>query len=501
MGPGFGREFSRTDSFATGSLVVCCSVAKDSRSRPIAASGNVLDTFRGFWNNPPPIALAPRNVLIAPYAGQDGRAICLRMELTTQNTGLMVGSLAVGWICVQAMVLAIGAWRRRAQRDRDYAERRVEFCRRVEVVARAARATHAIPDWSGWRPFRVAAIVDEARDVKSFYLSPVDGRPLSPFAPGQYLTFRLPVASGGQTHLVRCYSISDRPREDFYRCTIKWMAGPIDRPDVPAGRASSFFHNSVQVGDALDVRAPAGTFFIDPLASEPIVLVGCGIGITPLVSMLDAIVHGGGHRDVYAIFGFRNSREQPFREHLQKIALENPNVRLHVSYSAPLPEDVWYRDYNHRGQVTIDRVREALPSSNFRFFVCGPGEMMESLVPALWAWGVPESHVHFEAFGPASVKRASAAGAARRFSQPLSVRFERSDRNAMWDGTCASLLEFGEANGIALPSGCRAGSCGECMVGVRDGTVLPLKQAGVLVPEGQCLTCISVPAGALVLDA
>ena len=68
---------------------------------------------------------------------------------------------------------------------------RAEFCRRVEATARAARASKAIPDWNGWRPFRVAAIVDEARDVKSFYFTPVDGRPLSPFAPGQYLTFRL----------------------------------------------------------------------------------------------------------------------------------------------------------------------------------------------------------------------------------------------------------------------------------------------------------------------
>ena len=157
------------------------------------------------------------------------------------------------------------------------------------------------------------------------------------------------------------------------------------------------------------------------------------------------------------MFGFRNSREQPFREHVQKLAVENPNIRLHVSYSSPLPEDVWYRDYNHRGRVTIERVREALPSNNFRFYVCGPGEMMESLVPALWEWGVPESHVHFEAFGPASVKRVAAGNAAQRSSEPCDVRFERSDRDVTWDGSCASLLEFGEASGhrpaLRLPGG------------------------------------------------
>ncbi|MEX0643209.1 MAG: 2Fe-2S iron-sulfur cluster-binding protein [Pirellulales bacterium] len=422
------------------------------------------------------------------------------MGWSAQNIGLVAGWLAVGWVLLQSVTLAVGAWRYRARWERQYAERRAEFCRCVDVAARAARATHAIPDWEGWRPFRVAAIVDEAKDVKSFYLSPVDGRPLSPYAPGQYLTFRLPIASGGKTQLVRCYSLSDRPRQDYFRCTIKRIAAPADRPELPAGRGSSFFHESVQMGDVLDVRAPAGTFHLDPLASEPIVLVGSGIGITPLVSMLDAIVHAGREREVYVVFGFCNSRHQPFREHVQKLALENPNIRLHVSYSSPLAEDVWYRDYNHRGRVTIERLREALPSSNFRFYVCGPGEMMESLVPALWEWGVPEAHVHFEAFGPASVKRVAAGNVAHRFSEPCNVRFERSDRNVTWDGTCASLLELGEANGIALPSGCRAGSCGECMLGVRSGSVLPLKAAGVPVPEGHCLTCISVPTGEIVLD-
>ncbi len=421
------------------------------------------------------------------------------MGWTAQNIGLAAGWLAVGWVLVQSLALAVGTWRHRARRERQYAERRAEFCRRVDVAARAARATHAIPDWEGWRPFRVAAIVDEARDVKSFYLSPVDGRPLAVFAPGQYLTFRLPLG-GGQPPLVRCYSLSDRPREDFFRCTIKRVAAPADRPDLPPGRGSSFFHESIQVGDVIDVRAPAGTFLIDPLASEPIALVGSGIGITPLVSMLDAIVHAGRERDVYVVFGFRNSREQPFREHVQKLALANPNIRLHVSYSAPLADDVWYRDYNHRGRVTIERVREALPSNNFRFYVCGPGEMMASLVPALWEWGVPEAHVHFEAFGPASVKRLSAGNAALRHVEPCDVRFERSERDVVWDGSFASLLEFGEAAGIALPSGCRAGSCGECMVGVRSGKVLPLKPPGIPVPEGHCLTCISVPTGELVLD-
>jgi ferredoxin-NADP reductase len=264
------------------------------------------------------------------------------------------------------------------------------------------------------------------------------------------------------------------------------------------GRGSNYLHTSVHVGDVLDVRAPAGTFLIDPLADEPIVLIGAGIGVTPLVSMLEAIVQTGRPREVYVLFGFRNGGEHPFKERVGRIAAENPHIQLHMSYSAPVKSDVEYRNYIHRGRITLERVREVLPSNNYRFYVCGPGPLMESLVPALWEWGVPESHVHFEAFGPASVRSAAHV---RTNTQPCEVRFERSGRSATWDGSLASLLEFGEAAGVKMPSGCRAGSCGECLIAIRGGAITTLKQPGIPVPTGHCLTCISIPTGELALDA
>ena len=385
------------------------------------------------------------------------------MSISTQTLGLVIGWLLVGWVGVQGLVLVVKTALGRKRWSRRYTAERAEFCRRVEVAARAARASKAIADWNGWRPFRVAAIVDEAHDVKSFYFMPEDGQPLAPFAPGQYLTFRLPIA-GSETPLVRCYSISDRPRQDFYRTTIKRIPAMPGRPDTLPGRGSNYFHDNVHVGDVLDVRAPAGTFLIDPLAAEPIVLIGAGIGVTPLVSMLEAIVQAGQKRDIHVLFGFRHGDEHPFKERLAALCQENPHIRLHVSYSAPLKSDMQYRDFNHFGRVTFERVREVLPSNNYLFYVCGPGAFMESLVPALWAWGVPESHVHFEAFGPASVRSASHA---REKAQPCEVQFERSGRTVMWDGSFATLLDFGEAAGVKMPSGCRAGSCGECMMAIR----------------------------------
>jgi len=383
-----------------------------------------------------------------------------------------------------------------SRRRRRAVERRAEIRRKVAATAQAARATKAMPDWEGWRSLRVVAVVDEAVDTKSYYFSPTDNRPLTPFAPGQYLTFRLHPPAGSEP-IVRCYSLSDHPHEDYYRCTVKLIQPPRDRPDLPPGRGSSCFHEHVHVGDVVEARAPAGTFFVNTASNEPVVLVGAGIGLTPLMSMLGAALESGRRRQIYVLLGFRNSCEHPLKQHLVSLAAEHPNVHLHVSYSNPLPEDTFYKDYNHDGRVTIERIREVLPSNNFHFYLCGPGAMMESLVPALLAWGVPESHIHYEAFGPASVKKSNSAPA----TTPCEVRFARSDRTATWNGSQATLLEFGEAAGLRLPSGCRAGSCGECMTTLKSGNVAMLREPSITVPPSQCLICISVPDGPIVLDA
>ena len=89
---------------------------------------------------------------------------------------------------------------------------------------------------------------------------------------------------------------------------------------------------------------------------------------------------------------------------LAQIAGDHPEVHLHVVYSRPGPQDEPGRDYQHTGHVNINLLRQQLPHGPHQFYVCGPAPMMETLVPDLLAWGVPQQDVHFEAFGPASVR-------------------------------------------------------------------------------------------------
>ena len=168
------------------------------------------------------------------------------------------------------------------------------------AVWRMRRTALAVPDietvetppvaagaWPGLRAFRVARreFEDPAGTQCSFYLEPVDCAPLPPFRPGQFLTFSVPDA-GSNRSLVRCYSLSDRPRPDSYRITIKRCLTPSSHPEWPTGIVSAYFHDRVQQGDNLQVRAPAGQFFLDPEPAIPAVLIGGGIGITPMLSML-----------------------------------------------------------------------------------------------------------------------------------------------------------------------------------------------------------------------
>lgn len=392
-----------------------------------------------------------------------------------------------------AIGVGVWVWRRRSAPN--------------EPVAAQVEAVHTPSGaWPGWRRFRVARreFEDGAHTQCSFYLEPVDGAPLPPFKPGQFLTFSLSVEdTGGRRKVTRCYSLSDRPQPASYRITVKRVPAPGGRSDVPPGVSSGHFHDRVHEGDILEVKAPAGHFFIDPDPSTPAVLVAGGIGITPMMSMLRWCLLEQPTRTVHLYHGVRNGDEQAFKTMLERLAASQPNFHLHVVYSRPDPGDVLGRDYRHAGHVDIALLRQTLPHGRHQFYVCGPAPMMESLVPALADWGVPRQDIRFEAFGPASVRLAQAepapavAGPALAFE----VQFLRSGRTLPWDGRDESLLDFAERHGVALDSGCRSGSCGTCATRLLSGTVAYANPPDHELAAGQCLLCVGTPASALVLEA
>ena len=359
--------------------------------------------------------------------------------------------------------------------------------------------------WEGYREFIVQRreIEDGNCSICSFYLVPVDGKPLPAFRPGQFLTFRISVGDSVTQQpktVVRCYSISDVPRLDYYRISIKRIPASAARSDAPPGLSSSFFHDHVKENSRLLVKAPSGHFHLMEDEPLPIVLIGGGIGITPMLSILNTVLEGEMNREIWLYYGVRNSDEHIMKEHLQTLARENDNFHLHICYSAPNENDQVGIGYQHHGRVDTPLLRTTLKLMRYQFYICGPRPMMESLVPGLEDWGVDSGDIYYESFGPASlIKHEKAAPSATM--QPITVSFSRSGKSIPWDFAADSLLEFAEANDIEVESGCRAGSCGSCQTAVKTGEVDYNQEPDADVVPGHCLLCISTPISDLTLEA
>jgi uncharacterized protein len=421
------------------------------------------------------------------------------------------GSLAFlfGWLLVGGLVVQLVLMLLRTLRDSVHA-RRARACEleRLGLEIQAARLKVRAVElersgWNGIRKFRVAQKIAECADTFSFRLEPHDRRPLPAYHPGQYLTFQLPLP-GLAKPLVRCYSLSDCARSDAYRVTIKRCPPPAGTPHPP-GRGSSYFCDEVREGDILDVKAPAGHFFLELEKNHPVVLVSGGVGITPMIAMAHALIEAGSTRECWFFFGARNSSEHMLRAETLALTQRYPNLKLHLCYSRPGPNDVLGRDYQHEGRVTVELMRRLLPSQNYHFYLCGPGALMESITDDLRAWGVPDAAVHFEAFGPASVKKAAkpemkASLTAAPFGGPV-ITFAKSGATARWTPDQPTVLDVAEACGVRIEAGCRAGNCGACLVAIKAGEVEYINDHGADAEPGSCLACICKPKGALTLDA
>lgn len=358
--------------------------------------------------------------------------------------------------------------------------------------------------WKGFRRFHIVYKVKETRNVVSIYLAPLDGRPLPPFLPGQYLTFGLNVP-GRTKPVIRCYSLSDSPNHpDYYRVTVKRRPSPPDAPDAPPGLSSGFIHDSLTEKDVIDVKAPSGRYNLDMSQTSPVVLIAGGIGVTPLLSMLNSIAEKNSrekpsNRKTWFFLGCRNRLDHVMKDHIERTAKAHKNISLHVCYSNPMAGDILGRDYHHRGRVTVKLLTKILPPSDFDFYLCGPPRMMEDFHDGLGRAGVPEDKLHFETFNSAAIDKIAGTDLTQVESS-LKVTFAKSQKTLQWNPLAGSLLAFAEENGIILDSGCRTGKCGSCATNVKRGFVTYLMEPGKNPGAGSCLTCISIPKTDLILD-
>ncbi|EPS38267.1 hypothetical protein H072_8102 [Dactylellina haptotyla CBS 200.50] len=266
-----------------------------------------------------------------------------------------------------------------------------------------------------WREFVVEKKLKESEEVTSFYLKPKDGNPVESHKPGQYISIRVPVPQQDWKQ-IRQYSLSTCPDPSYYRISVKKIDG-IDTEDTSLqahpGWVSNVLHDSVQEGDTVDLTFPCGSFYLDPKTSSqaPIVLISGGVGLTPLMSMLDTLVDEGSERPLTWIHATRSQNAYAFGDHVKAIMKTKPTWQAVVyNRDGDLSKDG--DTANHKvvdGRIDLSALDRAidlyLDDVDTEYFICGPDSFMVELKDILVGMGANADNVKYERFGTGDVIR------------------------------------------------------------------------------------------------
>lgn len=345
-----------------------------------------------------------------------------------------------------------------------------------------------------WRPLKVSKIVDESATIRSFHFVPDDGVGLLPHEAGQHLPIRVTLP-GTDKSVIRTYTLSVAPSDEVYRISVK-----------QEGAVSQHLHDTLKVGDVIEVRAPAGEFTIDARETRPAVLLAAGVGITPMLAMLRHVVYEGVRkqrvRPTWLFHAARTKAERAFDGELAELVEASYSaVKLVRVLSDPsgASEAV---DYEVAGRVDMALLTRFLPFNDYDFYLCGPTGFTQSLYDGLRALNVSDARIHAETFGVSSLTRKPDAGATGAVPQrlastrPVPVAFMNSLKEARWTPGSGTLLELAEARGLEPEFSCREGTCRTCMTKLLRGAVTHIRTPGISLGDDEVLICSAVPAEA-----
>jgi ferredoxin-NADP reductase len=343
----------------------------------------------------------------------------------------------------------------------------------------------------------VAGIERESDSVVSIRLQGLDGTPVPPARPGQYLTLRIRPDDEHRS-VLRNYSLSGPPGAGYYRISVK---------REPSGTASGYLHTRLRVGDQVEIGAPRGTFILDPTRG-PVLLISAGIGATPLLAMLHALADERSEREVWWLYGARSSRDHSFAAEARALLASLANVHIHVCYSRPAPDDIEGRDFDSVGHLSAALLTDLEPPRDAEAYLCGPTRFMEEISAGLVAIGLDASRIHAEPFGPAPGLTPGIASTPVRTphlptGQPGSgptIEFARSNLAVRWSGDYANLLELAEACDVPVRWSCRTGVCHNCETSLISGKVDYSPDPVDPPADGSVLICCATPRDNLVVD-
>lgn len=333
--------------------------------------------------------------------------------------------------------------------------------------------------WSG--ELVVARITQETHDTKTFRFALPAGADLPvTHTAGQYLNITLPIDG---KRVKRSYTISSPPtRTGFLEITVK---------RAKDGYASHYLHDTVKEGDRLHISAPAGKFVFAGHESDRVVLIGGGVGITPMMSVIRALTDRAWSGEIHLLYSVRTKSDVIFGDELARLAEMHANLKVHIVHSS------------ESGHLTREMIERAVPGlRGGPILVCGPAPMMTAMRALLVDMAIPDHEILEEAFlSPGS--SGTDAPAETVGDGIKQVQFARAKKSVELPGGL-TVLEAAEDCGVSIPFECRSGICGQCKTKLISGRVVMESQDALTAADkakGLVLACQAQPVGDVVVDA
>jgi ferredoxin-NADP reductase/ferredoxin len=339
-----------------------------------------------------------------------------------------------------------------------------------------------------WRGKLALAEVEEAaHNVKTFRFKPVGTNEIPfDYLPGQFLT--LHIAPHG-IPIRRSYTIASSPTwRDRVEITVK-------REDQ--GLVSRWLHDELRIGDDVEIEAPNGTFIFTGQESESVVLIGGGVGITPMMSAARFLTEINWPGQIHLILGFRSPRDFIFREEIAVLEARHASLNVTVTMSQP-GNETWSGNV---GRIDTALLDSAVPGlARQRTHICGPPAMMDAVKEALRKLGVPDAQIKTEAFG--TVKRNPTARGAASEAIAGNVVFQTSAMTVPVP-VGSTILDVADEAGVFIDNACRSGTCGSCRIKLLSGNVSMSVQDALTAEDkatGHILACQAHVRGDVQVD-
>lgn len=241
--------------------------------------------------------------------------------------------------------------------------------------------------WEGFAPFKITKKVEAATDIAAFTVVPVnDDIDLSKLSlsAGQYITVKADPEDSDHLAL-RHYSLYSATSDKGIQFAVR-----RDNRNEHYGLVSNHLHDHLDVGDTILLSAPAGDFELNQDLIQqndiPLVLVSAGVGVTPILSMLEAQVTANPKRPIVWVYACQNKEHHAFDSKVNELLAAADNVEKHIFYF-------------EAGQILDEAWLTNLPKPA-DIYVCGSMMFMESIIDGLMALDHGVDSVHYEPFGP-----------------------------------------------------------------------------------------------------